>query len=298
MNEDDLLIDEWIEHLILEKNVSKETLESYSLDIKQFNLFIQNYNETLKSVNYDTIILFFKNLSSYGMKERTIARKLSSIKGFYKHLVSNDHIDKNPIRFLETPRIDNGDREPFTFEEVELFFSFIKKDTLPGFRDYLIFDLMYSCGLRISEVIDLKLSDIFYDDYYILVNGKGSKQRIIPVTERMIFNINEYINNYRVMITNSENSSNLITNLRGKKISRMGIWKVMRNYLIKANLSSKFHPHSFRHSFASHMIEGGADLRSVQVLLGHEDISTTQIYTNVTPTHLIEVHRMYHPRGH
>ncbi|PID26694.1 MAG: tyrosine recombinase [Candidatus Cloacimonadota bacterium] len=291
------LINSYLTYLTIEKGLSKNSIQSYENDIIHFFEYCKQEDISLSEVSQSFCEKYIALLDDLSYKKRSLSRKISSLKNFYTFLKKSQKVKENPFLHFKSYSFDNGDREILTIEEVDKLFGSLDKNKLLDIRNFVIMELMYSCGLRVSEVIDLKIDKINLDDMLILIKGKGNKQRFVPFGKSTKDIFSEYIKNFRLLLLNENSDNYLILNRRGKPLSRMGIWKIVRKSLKNAGLSKKFHPHSLRHSYATHLIEGGADIRSIQLLLGHEDISTTQIYINISKTHLKEIHKQFHPRG-
>ncbi len=292
-------LEEYLAFLKLEKNLSEQSVSSYASDINKFLKYINEQNITdLNEVSTKIISKYFELMRDLGISSSTTSRYLSAIKGFYKYLSSQEYIQKDPAEILSS-RI-SGRKLPtvLSFNEIEMILQTPDTTEKLGLRDKAMLELFYSCGLRVSEVINLKLSDLYFTDGVIRVLGKGSKQRIIPIGSSAVKWITEYIKTLRPLLEKKMKSENIIfLNNRGTKLSRMGVWKIVNKYVKEAKIEKEFHPHTFRHSFATHLLEGGADLRAVQEMLGHADISTTQIYTHIDREFVKQMHRDFHPRG-
>ena len=227
---------------------------------------------------------------------RTVARNISAVKGFYRFLVSEGHMEKNPARLVETPRLPRKLPGSLSKGEVDSLLSQPDPGTLLGKRDRAMLEILYATGLRVSELVGLRVLDVNLEAGFLRTMGKGSKERVVPLGGKACDALKDYLAEGRNGLSKGKNPSHLFLNSRGKALTRQGFWKIIKAYGVQAGISKKITPHSIRHSFASHLLEGGADLRSVQVLLGHADISTTQIYTHITRERLKELHEKYHPR--
>ena len=290
---------EYLTILKLEKNLSDNSISAYESDIKNFFNFLSDQNiSDLDSVSTKNIALFFEYLKEQGLKTTSAGRYSSSIKGFFTYLIRNEYIHKNPAENLPSVRLARDLPVVLSFPEIEKVLDQPDiKDQL-GMRDRAILELFYSSGLRVSELISLKISDLFFEDEVIRVFGKGSKQRIVPIGSSARKWITDYLKFVRPYLLKKAVAGNIIfLNKRGKQLSRMGIWKIVKKYVTEAGITKDVHPHTFRHSFATHLIEGGADLRAVQEMLGHADISTTQIYTHIDREYVKQMHHDFHPRG-
>lgn len=292
-------LQEYLAYLKLEKNLSEQSVVSYFSDLKKFLLFIEEKKcFDLNTIKPKLISEYFEIMRGLGISSSTTARYLSSVKGFFKYLSAQEYIEKDPAEILSARITERKLPTVLSFEEIDKILQSPKTDAKLGLRDKAILELFYSCGLRVSELINLKLSDLYFSDEVIRVLGKGSKQRIVPIGESAVQWMNEYIKRIRPLLEKKMKSENIIfLNNRGTKLSRMGIWKIVDKYVKEAEIETEFHPHTFRHSFATHLLEGGADLRAVQEMLGHADISTTQIYTHIDRDFIKQMHKDFHPRG-
>lgn len=297
---DDISIDNHIknfqDYLRFEKLLSKNTVESYSSDLDKFKVFIEdNLQINYLDVSYQQILLFLEYLYK-NHKEASVSRILSTLRSFYKFLVREGAIEKNLFSQIRNPKMPRKLVEILDEEEVNKFLEAIPYSTKFELRDRAMFELLYSSGLRVSEIINLKLNDIDFNEDLIRFIGKGNKERIIPIGGSAKFFLRKYLRTSRYKIEREFKSDYVFLNKNGKKITRQGFWKILKKYAKRANLDKNLYPHIFRHSFATHMLERGADLRIVQELLGHSSISTTEIYTNITKKHIKETYFKYHPR--
>lgn len=290
---------EYLVHLKLEKNLSVNTISSYRNDLTAFLSFLKDKNIIDPSeVNTEHISSFFKLLNELGLSGTSSARYFSSLKGFFLFLIKNKYILKNPIEKISAPKLSKKLPSVLDVSEVEKILSQPNINDKFGLRDKAMLELFYACGTRVSELINLKISDLFFGDEIIRVFGKGSKERLIPIGSSAIKWISDYLKLSRPLLMKKSKSENyLFLNSRSSKLSRMGVWKIIDRYIKEAGIEKEVHPHTFRHSFATHLLEGGADLRAVQEMLGHADISTTQIYTHIDRDYIKQVHKQYHPRG-
>ena len=294
-----MFLKEYLAHIKLEKNLSKNTVSSYKNDITAFISYLKNKGKEDPSIiSSNDIGGFFKTLNELGLSGSSSARYFSSLKGFFLYLLKNKYILKNPIEKITAPKIAKRLPGVLDVNEIDKILSAPEVNDKLGLRDKAILELFYACGTRVSELIDLKVNDLFFDDEIIRVFGKGSKERLIPIGSSAINWVGEYIKKSRpLLMKKSKSENNLFLNSRGSKLSRMGVWKIIDRYVKEAGIEKEVHPHTFRHSFATHLLEGGADLRAVQEMLGHADISTTQIYTHVDRDYIKQIHKQYHPRG-
>ena len=295
----EMFLKEYLAHIKLEKNLSKNTVSSYKNDITAFISYLKNKGKEDPSIiSSNDIGGFFKTLNELGLSGSSSARYFSSLKGFFLYLLKNKYILKNPIEKITAPKIAKRLPGVLDVNEIDRILSAPDVNDKLALRDKAMLELVYACGTRVSELIDLKVNDLFFDDEIIRVFGKGSKERLIPIGSSAIEWVGEYLKKSRpLLMKKSKSENNLFLNSRGSKLSRMGVWKIIDRYVKEAGIEKDVHPHTFRHSFATHLLEGGADLRAVQEMLGHADISTTQIYTHVDRDYIKQVHKQYHPRG-
>jgi integrase/recombinase XerD len=286
-------IESFLLHLELEKSLSDNTVKSYEYDLHKFKDFITTLKtDSFADVNEDHIEKFLAYLKKE-YKASTSARILSALRQFYDFMINNGHLSSlkyNPFENFDSPKLERKLPVVLSYEEIDKMLGKIEVTESLGLRDRAILETMYACGLRVSEVINLKTSNV-------RVFGKGSKERIIPIGNEALKWIETYLNHSRKNLANKNSEDCLFLNWRGKKLSRMAIWNIIDKYSKMAKIDKQIHPHILRHSFATHLLEGGADLRSIQEMLGHADISTTQIYTHVDITYLKEVHKTFHPRA-
>ncbi len=280
-------------YLLAERGLAKNSVEAYIRDIIQFFEFTDK--DPVKTETGD-ISRFLYSLKKSKLRPRSIARKLSSIRVFYKFLFSEGYIDHDPSELIETPSIPVYIPVVLEVYEIEKIIDAVDTSDPIGLRDLACIETLYGCGLRISELLSLRMEDVFLEDGFIRVLGKGGKERLVPLGGRAKKAILNYIEKGRPFFEKTKKPL-LFLSKRGKKISRMGFWKRLRKYVDMAGIKKHVTPHTFRHSFATHLLEGGADLRAVQLMLGHSDISTTQIYTHVSREYLKEIVRSFHPRG-
>jgi integrase/recombinase XerD len=293
----------YLHFLALERNASPNTIASYRLDLQRYRAFLDRRKvRDVRAITESHTSAFLSSLRSDGLSPRSIMRALSAIKGFHKFLVGDGVTKKNPIEIIDTPKLPRALPSVLSQNEVEAILSqpagsaHDKKQL--WLRDKALLETMYASGLRVSEVIGLKQSNILAEEQLIRVFGKGSKERIVPIGGSALRWIGRYRKDCRMLLAQKGKSEDaLFLNARGKPMSRMAVWDIVRIYSKKAGITKDIHPHTFRHSFATHLLEGGADLRAVQEMLGHTDIATTQIYTHIDREFLKEVHRTFHPRG-
>lgn len=292
-------IREYMKMLKVERNLARNSLESYQRDLNQYHDFLQN-NLNVKSIRKTTlgdIRSYIRHLNDKAMSANSIKRAISSIRTYYNFLSAEGKMKDNPAQLLDTPKVPQKLPNVLTIQEIDMILSIIPNNKPMSLRDLAIFEMMYSCGLRVTELCDFKTTDILWDSEMIRVQGKGDKQRFIPVGPIAHDNLNNYLNNERPSLADkNHNVSEVFLSKNGLKLTRMMIWVLLKKWTEASGLEKEVSPHTLRHSFATHLLEGGADLRSVQEMLGHTDITTTQIYTHLDKEHLKEVHRTFHPR--
>jgi integrase/recombinase XerD len=295
----EIFIREYLASLKLERNLSENTIASYKNDLSSLLGFLVDSGvDDLSQINSKLLNDFFGLLTKLGLSSRSSARYYSSVKGFFGYLLSSGYIEVNPMEKISAPKVSKSLPDVLNINQVEGILSQPDTGKKLGLRDKALLETFYACGLRVSELINLKLSDLFLSEEMIRVFGKGSKERFVPIGSSAINWIEEYLKNSRPLLEKKLKSQHILfLNNRGTKLSRMGVWKIVNNHAQLAGIKKKVHPHTFRHSFATHLLEGGADLRAVQEMLGHVDISTTQIYTHIDRDYIKQVHRDYHPRG-
>ncbi|WP_300759253.1 site-specific tyrosine recombinase XerD [uncultured Brachyspira sp.] len=283
---DQEILSMYLNYEAVEKGLSSNTLESYKRDIVIYLDFLTKNKKTILKATRKDIEKFLSERKEHGSKSRTVARNKVSIVNLYKFLVMENYISKNPTDNLEVIRLKRVLPESLTTTEVDDLLSVHNEKTDKGLRDKAIFELMYSSGLRVSEICSLRIDDIFFEGKYLKIRGKGNKERIVPINDRALDILQRYIQTSRVIMVKGKKTSELFLNFRGDKISRVGIWKIVKETMKKSNITKNVYPHTLRHSFATHLIQHGADLRAVQRMLGHSDITTTEIYTHVDSAHL------------
>jgi len=284
-------------YLMFERRLSGNTVDSYLTDIMQFVSFLeQEKTGPIKNVRFSHISDFIASLFDASLSSSTIARKIVSLKSFYKFLFINKVIDKNEMQKVESPRLWKKLPDVLSVEEVDKLISAADVPGARGSRDSAMLELMYSAGLRVSELCSLKLRNINFDEGVLLILGKGSKERIVPFGKYAKKRLKNYLTKYRASFLKKDSDIVFLTRLGGA-FTRQAVWKMIKNYATRCSINKQVHPHILRHSFATHLLMNGADLRVIQELLGHSDISTTQIYTHIDMKTLQDVHRKFHPRG-
>ncbi len=287
-------------YLRLEKALSQNSINAYINDINKLVDFLKETQKgiTPQKVKLANLRSFVEWLSERGVSPRTQARTISGIKSFYKYLLIEEKINSDPTTLLESPKIGRKLPDILSQEEIDSLIFAVDTDKSEGQRNRAILETLYSCGLRVSELVGLKMSNLFFDQGFVKIEGKANKERLIPISERAIKEINQYIEGYRSTLKISSNAYDILfLNRRGQKLSRVMIFTIIKNLADKVNLNKKISPHTFRHSFATHLIEGGADLRAVQEMLGHESILTTEIYTHIDRDYLKDTINKFHPRS-
>ena len=288
------------QYLQLEKNLSANTIDAYLRDIKKIDVYCEETGVNLTSLEADTDFFreFIKWLSSSGVKSTTQARILSGIRAFYDYLLLEKHIKQNPTEFIEFPRLSRKLPSVLSVQEIESILAMIDLSKEGGFRNKVSLELLFACGLRVSELINLKIGDVSFTEEWILVTGKGNKQRLIPVSTNALDLIVIYLETIRLKQTpKPKDKEILFLNRRGGRLTRVFIFTMLRDLAKKAGINKNISPHTFRHSFATGLVSNGADLRAVQNMLGHESITTTEIYAHLDRKHLQNIVDKFHPRS-
>ena len=287
-------------YLMLERSLSEHSIEAYLRDVSKLHEFIslQDEDRNPSDLVYDDFQDFMIYLNSLGLGDRTQARILSGLKTFYKYLLMEDIIKDDPTELLEGPKLRRKIPDVLSYEEVEAILDAIDLSEETGHRNRAMIETLYACGLRVSELINLKISNYYPDIEYVKVLGKNNKERIVPISPDAIKHNNYYIDNYRKTLNiHPDFEDHMYLNRRGKALSRVMVFTIIKNLAEKAGIKKNVSPHTFRHSFATHLVEGGADLRAVQDMLGHESILTTEIYTHLDQSYLRDTLLKYHPRN-
>jgi integrase/recombinase XerD len=286
----------FLEYLTVEKGLSPNTIKSYSLDLQKLFLFFRKEKISWLKAGEEDLIKFIHHQSRASLSSRSLARLISSVKSFYRFLVLDGMISKNPASNLSTPRLWLDLPQFLTEEEVDKLIAQPEKKSRHSLRDKAMLEFLYATGLRVSELTSLKLKDLNLEQGFVLCRGKGGKERIVPIGHAAQLVLRQYLQEVRPGLDKREDDSLFLTN-RGGAFTRQGFWKMLKKYGKQAGLEKKISPHVLRHSFATHLLERGADLRSVQLMLGHSQITTTQIYTHVSRKRLQKVYDKYHPRA-
>jgi len=285
--------------LRVERNLSPNTIEAYEHDISRYLTFMEKIDgiESTKDIKPRHIREYIRTLSDLYLMANSIRRNLSVVRSYHKFLLDEEFATTNPSELLEAPKLSQKLPTVLSVNEVEKLLEVRNEDTPLGIRDRAMLELLYSAGLRVSELVNLKVMDLLANRGWIRVFGKGSKERVVPLGSHAANRMEKYLNKSRPMLVKKRRSTDIVfLNFLGNPISRKGIWKIVRQSAETAGIKKSVSPHTLRHSFATHLLEGGADLRAVQEMLGHADISTTQIYTHLDKSYLKEVHKTYHPR--
>ena len=292
------LLNKYLNHLLIEKGAAGNTLEAYGRDLNRYVSFLEKRGiDDPRSVVPETVVEFLVQIKGEGLSANSMNRSLAALRGFYKFLLQEKRVDQSPLANIELAKVWMRLPDTVSKEEMILILSQPGEETPRAQRDSAMLELLYATGLRVSELAGLTMNSINWQVGFLTVMGKGSKERVVPIGKTAYDAVRRYVDEARPKLVKSRTTDVLFLNRFGGAFTRQGLWKIIIHYVRKAGLQKNVHPHTFRHSFASHLLEGGADLRAVQVMLGHSDISTTQIYTHVTRDHLTQIHRKYHPRG-
>lgn len=289
---------DFIYHLQGERQLSRNTVQSYRIDIKRYLDYFKEKGVTHpEQISTDDIITYLELLSTIPLAASSLARNLSSIRMLHRFMVNEAYTQKDATENIDSPKLPKRLPKILDIEDIEAIFTEIDIETDAGVRDRAMLELLYGSGLRISELLSLRLPSVLLSEGWIRVIGKGSKERIVPFGDEAEIWLEKYIRYVRPLLAANIKAEDIIfLNRLGAPLSRMGVWKIIQKYAQLAMIDKPVSPHVFRHSFATHLLEGGADLRAVQEMLGHSDISTTQIYTHLDRNYLKEVHKTFHPR--
>lgn len=292
-------VQDFIHYMIVERGLSKNTVDSYRRDLSQYVLFMENVEniKEINSIQRANIIGYLLHLKETGKAPTTIARNIASIRSFHQFLLREKACDSDPSVHIETPKAERKLPKVLSMGEVEALLDTPAANEPFGIRDKAMLELLYATGIRVSELVNLDLSDVHLSMGFLRCLGKGSKERIIPLGKMAAEAIQRYLETGRGALSKGKSSNALFLNHHGNRLSRQGFWKILKQLAKKANIEKELTPHTLRHSFATHLLENGADLRAVQEMLGHADISTTQIYTHVSKTRLKDIYTAYHPRA-
>ncbi|UGS21865.1 site-specific tyrosine recombinase XerD [Flavobacterium cyclinae] len=291
-------IKEYQNYLRLERGLSKNTIENYSFDIEKLVLFLNQHDikVTPITITEETIQQFIYEIASK-VNARSQSRIISGLKSFFNYLVFEDYRKDTPLELIEVPKTGRKLPDTLATEEIDALIAAIDLSTPEGERNRAMLETLYSCGLRVSELVGLKISDLFFEEGFVKITGKGNKQRFVPVGQSTIKYITSYVNLIRVHYpVQKGHEDTLFLNRRGRQLTRAMVFTIIKDLAVKINLNKTISPHTFRHSFATHLLENGADLRSIQLMLGHESITTTEVYMHLDRKFLSEVLNNYHPR--
>ncbi|WP_461209587.1 site-specific tyrosine recombinase XerD [Desulfocurvus sp. DL9XJH121] len=287
--------DAWLEHLLVVRGLSENSLAAYGADLREFCSFLAERGAELADVTPQTLSLYLFHLRGRDLAMRSLTRHLSALRGLFAYLADEGEIPSDPAEFLENPKLSKKLPSVLTIKEMADVLAQPDLSTALGFRDRTMLELLYAAGLRVSELVGMKPFDFDPQVGVLRVFGKGSKERLAPLHYEAQDFLQNYLQNWRGRFKPVEDA--VFLNRSGKGLSRQAVWKAVKRYALAAGIRAEISPHTFRHSFATHLLEGGADLRTVQMLLGHADISATEIYTHVQSQRLVRIHREYHPRS-
>ncbi len=287
----------FLNYITVEKGLSENTRQAYKRDLETFLGFIKEKDLELKEISRTDILSYIRNLRGEGLAARTAARHLSTLRTFFRFLLIENIKQEDPTVNIDTPKTWSNLPKFLTFEEVERLMEQPDEATRKGIRDRAMIELLYATGLRVSELINLKREDLKIEMGMLTCSGKGSKERIVPVGDSALSKISRYLREARGEYKKSDQNPYLFLSNRGKPMTRQSFWKIIKKYALRANIEKNVTPHILRHSFATHLLENGANLRSVQMMLGHSDISTTQIYTHINKERLKQIYDDHHPRA-
>ena len=287
--------DKYLEHLLVVRGLSDNSLQAYENDIRSFIAFLSERASGVSQCDADILFLFMMHLNKQGITSCSLARRLSALRGFFAYLTDEGLINEDPAQFLENPKLAKKLPEVLTQKEISSILAQPDISDRLGFRDRTMLEVLYAAGLRVSELVELSTLDFDPQQGLLKVFGKGGKERLVPIHYAAQDFLATWMRDWRPGFDPKENS--IFLNRSGKPLSRQGVWKFIKRYALAAGIKRNVSPHTFRHSFATHLLEGGADLRTVQILLGHEDIAATEIYTHVQTGRMMQIHRQYHPRS-
>lgn len=287
--------DRYLEHLLVVRGLSENSLEAYENDLHSFLIFLEQRSADVSDADADTLFLFLMHLRKQGLTSRSLARRLSALRGFFAYLTDEGLIGADPSQFLENPKLAKKLPEVLSQKEVAAMLAQPDISDRLGFRDRTMLEILYAAGLRVSELVNLAPMDFDPQQGLLKIFGKGSKERLVPIHYAAQEFLDTWLRDWRPGFNPKEKA--IFLNRSGKALSRQGVWKTIKRYALQAGIKRAVSPHTFRHSFATHLLEGGADLRTVQILLGHEDIAATEIYTHVQTGRMMQMHRQYHPRS-
>jgi integrase/recombinase XerD len=291
-------VDQFFNHLTVERRLSANTLEGYSRDVRRFMFTMESRGRnSLAQCDTEDIVAFLARMRQEGLAASSCARALSAVRTFFRFLVQEKLLERSPLNLVESPRRVRRLPGVLSLHEVEQILEAPDRDTSEGIRDLAMLELLYATGLRVSELVRLKTHQVNLEVGYVIPLGKRSKERIVPMGTASLRHLQHYLEGARFALLKGRQSPFLFVTRRGKPMTRQWFWRLIQHYARASRITRKISPHTLRHSFATHLLAGGADLRSVQAMLGHADISTTEIYTHVTRERLKEIHKKSHPLG-
>jgi integrase/recombinase XerD len=291
------LVDAWLDHLRIERRRSANTVDSYARDLEHLRRFAAGESRTLEALDRHALEAFVRELMGRGMSPRSVARIVSATRGFYRYLIVHRHIELNPADDLQPPRAWAALPKFLSIEDVDRLLALPDVSTPKGLRDRAFIEVLYATGLRVSELVMLGTANLNLEAGYLVTRGKGAKERLVPIGDEAVAWVGRYLREGRPQLLRGRTSPRLFVNARGgTTLTRLGVWKILKEYGKAAGLGRSLSPHVLRHSFATHLLDRGADLRAIQMMLGHADLSTTQIYTHVLEARLRAIHQRFHPR--
>jgi integrase/recombinase XerD len=293
----DTLIQDFAHHLTVERGLAKNTIDAYGRDLAKFARFLKSKDRHPRQLRYGELNEFFRKLSGQGLSAKSIARCLNAVRMFYRFLITEKVVTEDPTAQIRAPRTWKTLPRFLNLDEVDRLLAAPDTSTPLGLRDAAMVNLLYATGLRVSELVTLRVQEINLTGGYLTCVGKGNKERLVPMGRTASQTLSTYLDRGRSTIRGSSGTHTLFVNSRGGRLTRQGFWKILKKHGRAIGLRGKFSPHVLRHSFATHLLERGADLRSVQMMLGHADISTTQIYTHINRERLRRIYRDFHPRA-
>lgn len=296
------IIEQFIDVIWMERGLSENTLSAYRTDLKNLAWWLSGKSKKTNSdklINTDrkTLVSYLSELESREISARSRARLLSSLRRFYAYLLREKKIEVDPVALIDAPKLGRSLPKTLTEEDVESLLMAPDTSTLLGLRDRVLFEVLYATGLRVSELVELLLNQVNLQQGVLRVSGKGNKERLVPLGEEAVAWVEKYLSNTRADLLKGQVTDALFVTKRGAAMTRQAFWYLIKRYAVQANIESTISPHTLRHAFATHLLNHGADLRVVQMLLGHSDLSTTQIYTHVAKARLKSLHSQHHPRG-
>lgn len=292
------IIEEYLKFIQIEKGLSENTIGAYRRDLKKYQIYMQeNKIAHIDFIDRQTIQECLGHLIDQGASAKSIARFISTIRSFHQFALREKYAAKDPTVLIETPKYEKKLPDVLDVEEVIQLLETPDLNKNNGYRDRTILELLYATGMRVTELIQIEIDDVNLIMGFVKVFGKGNKERIIPLGDTVIEYLDTYINSVRPQLLKKKVTNVLFLNMHGRPLTRQGIWKLIKQYGLKANINKTLTPHTLRHSFATHLLENGADLRAVQEMLGHSDISTTQLYTHVSKTQIRQMYNQFHPRA-